>query len=89
MAVTWDVSLSKEKLMDRRTFLISSGVTGLGALFASPDSGHAAETQSPEIFSWNTGELSSRSPYLKDASGSTSSCRQVSRPRKIPRVEPV
>ncbi len=57
MVVKRDVSLSKEKLMDRRTFLISSGVAGLGALFASPDSGYAAEPQSPEIFSWNTGEL--------------------------------
>jgi len=52
-----DVSLSKEKFMDRRTFLISSGVAGLGTLFASPDSGRAAEPQSPETFSWNTGEL--------------------------------
>jgi alpha-galactosidase len=43
--------------MDRRTFLISSGVAGLGALFASPDSGQAAEPQSPETFSWNTGAL--------------------------------
>jgi hypothetical protein len=42
MAVKKDVSLSKEKLMDRRSFLISSGVTGLGALLASPDSGHTA-----------------------------------------------
>jgi hypothetical protein len=53
MAVKKDVSLRKEKLMDRRTFLISSGAAGLAALFASPDSGHAAEPQSPEIFSWN------------------------------------
>ena len=60
MVVKRDVSLSKEKLMDRRTFLISSGVAGLGALFASPDSGHAAEPQSPETFSWNTGELEFR-----------------------------
>jgi len=57
MAVKRDVSLSKEKLMDRRTFLISSGVTGLGALLASPDSAHAVEPQSPETLSWNTGEL--------------------------------
>jgi len=55
MAVKKDVSLSKEKLMDRRTFLISSGVAGPGVLFASPDSGHAAEPQYPEIFSWNMG----------------------------------
>lgn len=32
-------------------------VAGLGALFASPDSGHATEPQSPETFSWNTGQL--------------------------------
>ena len=57
MAVKGDVSIIKENLMDRRTFLISSGVTGLGALFVSPDSAHAAEPQSPETFSWNTGEL--------------------------------
>ena len=43
--------------MDRRTFLISSGAASLGALFAFPDSGHAAEQQSPETFSWNPDEL--------------------------------
>ena len=43
--------------MDRRTFLISSGVAGLGALFATPKSDYAAEQESPETFSWNTGEL--------------------------------
>lgn len=43
--------------MDRRTFLISSGAAGLGALLAAPDTGHAAEVSPLENFSWNSGQL--------------------------------
>ena len=32
--------------MNRRTFLISSGAAGLGALLAAPEFGHTAETDS-------------------------------------------
>jgi len=89
LVVARDVSLGEEKPMDRRTFLISSGAASLGVLFAFPDSGHAAEQQSPETFSWNPDELQFTFSLPRDASGSTSSCRQVSRLPKIPRVGPV
>ena len=43
--------------MNRRTFLISSGIAGIGALVSTSASGAAAEPESAEIFSWNTGQL--------------------------------
>jgi hypothetical protein len=57
LVVARDVSLGEERPIDRRTFLISSGAASLGALFASSYFGHAVDPQSPETFSWNTGEL--------------------------------
>jgi alpha-galactosidase len=43
--------------MNRRTFLISTGVAGVGALLPAPAVGNTAETDSAERFSWNTGKL--------------------------------
>jgi hypothetical protein len=43
--------------MNRRTFLISSGVAGVGALLPAPAVGNTAETDSAERFSWDTGKL--------------------------------
>ena len=43
--------------MNRRTFLISSGAAGVGALLPVPAVGNTAETDSAERFSWNTGKL--------------------------------
>ena len=43
--------------MNRRTFLISSGAAGIGALFATRVSGEAAAATSAERFSWNSGQL--------------------------------
>jgi len=43
--------------MRRRTFLVSSGAAGIGALFATPGFGQAAATTAPERLSWNAGEL--------------------------------
>jgi len=43
--------------MHRRTFLVSSGAVGIGALFATPGFGQAAATTATERLSWNAGEL--------------------------------
>ena len=43
--------------MNRRTFLISSGAAGVGALFSTSASRSAAGPESAETFSWNTGQL--------------------------------
>ncbi|MDE3202576.1 MAG: alpha-galactosidase [Acidobacteriota bacterium] len=43
--------------MNRRTFLISSGVAGIGALVSNSASGNGTEPESAEAFSWNTSEL--------------------------------
>jgi len=43
--------------MNRRTFLITSGAAGMGALVATRASGQSSATTSTERFLWNTGEL--------------------------------
>ena len=43
--------------IDRRTFLVTSGAAGIGALFATPAAGQSAATTPTERFSWHTGEL--------------------------------
>ena len=43
--------------MNRRSFLVSSGTAGIGALFSARGSGQPAPTMSAERFSWNAGDL--------------------------------
>jgi alpha-galactosidase len=43
--------------MNRRTFLISSSVAGVGALLSTSAGGSSAESDPAERFSWNTGQL--------------------------------
>lgn len=44
-------------LMNRRTFLVSSGAAGIAGLFAIPAASQSPVTTSAERFSWNAGEL--------------------------------
>lgn len=43
--------------MNRRTFLISSGAAGIGALLAPDVFGQLADTSAAEMFSWYTGQV--------------------------------
>ena len=49
--------LLADELMNCRTFLISSGIAGIGALISNSASGSAVEPESDETFSWNAGQL--------------------------------
>lgn len=42
--------------MNRRRFLLSSGIAGIGALVSTSAGGSAAEPKSAERFAWNTGQ---------------------------------
>jgi hypothetical protein len=64
--------------MNRRTFLISPGAAGVGALLSTSASGSAAELNAAERFSWNAGQRSLNFPLPKGGSDSMYSCRLAS-----------
>jgi alpha-galactosidase len=51
------VAAARNTIMNRRTFLISTGAAGIGALLAEHTPGQTAETNPAETFSWNAGQV--------------------------------
>ena len=51
------VAAARNTIMNRRTFLISTGAAGIAALLAEHTPGQTAETNPAERFSWNAGQV--------------------------------